>query len=170
MTKQEIYEQIVQLTSELHATNVTEKIFSAAKEGDSKKVEKVFDTFKEENLDLYLRILNLGVTIRTISYGGPIDVFSSEEDEENGSYVFDSSIINAETLYILILLGGIDEFYLFNWGTESSINFVNAIKDSGYMELAHFVDDWSIFDLGCEGKKYQDIYECLVGIFKGDFE
>ena len=168
VTKQEIYEQIVRLTSELHATNVAEKFFGAAKEGDSKRVEEVFETFKKENLDFYLKVLNFGVAVRTISYGKPIDVFSSEEDKENGSYVFDNDTINAVTFYALMLLGGMDEFYLFNWGTESSENFVKAIEDAGYEKLANFVDNWSVYDYVGSSEKYQTIYDCLVGIFEGD--
>ena len=170
MTKQEIYEQVVQLTSELHATNVAENIFAAAKEGDPKKVEEVFETFKEENPKLYARIVSFGRDYNGLS-NDTYDVFGSEEDEENGSYVFDPNTINAETLYALILFSEIDDYYLFDWGTESSQNFVNSIKDAGYKELANFVEDFSIYDLGSEGnKKYRNKYECLVGIFKGDFE
>lgn len=170
MTKQEIYEQIVQLTSELHATNVAEKIFSAAKEGDPEKVEEVFETFKKEYPDLYQKIIKFEE-----DYDGEYlvigDVFGSEEDEVNGAYIYDNNIINAVTLYALILLGEMDEFYLFDWGTESSRNFVNAIKEAGYKELANFVEDFSICDLGSEGnKKYRNKYDCLVGIFEGEFE
>lgn len=174
MTKQEIYEQIVQLTSELHTTNVAEKIFSVAKEGYPKRVEEVFETFKKENPDLYVRIASLGIKfskdMNTESKTKIINVFSSEKGKENGSYVFDTNIINAVDLYILLLLSGIDEFYLFNWGTESSKNLVKAIENAGYIELADFVDNWSICDHVGEGEKYQNIYECLVGIFKGEFK
>lgn len=175
MTKQEIYEQIVQLTSELHATNVAEKIFGAAKEGDVKKVEEVFETFKNENPDLYVKIASFGIKVstdinNTYMKNKFIDIFSSKGDKENGSYVFDTNTVNAVDLYALMILGGIDEFYLFNWGTESSINFVKAIEEAGYKELAYFVDNWSICDYIGEGEQYQNVYECLVGVFKGEIE
>ena len=170
MTKKEIYEQIVQLTSELHATNVAEKIFSAAQEGDPKKVEEVFETFKKQNMDFYIRIVNFGAQVRIVSKGEPIDVFSSEEDKKYGSYVLDTNVINAESLYTLILLAKIDEYFLFNWGTESSDNFVKAIEKQGYKELSNFIEDWSVFDHVGEYLTYKSIYECLVAIFKGKFE
>ena len=167
MTKQEIYEKIVQLTSELHSTNVAEKIFSAAKEGDSKKVEEVFETFKKEYPDLYVRIVYLTLKI---SPARTVNVFSSKEDKASGSYVFDANSINAVDLYALLLLGENDDYYLFKWGTESSDEFVKAIEKAGYEELAKFTDNWSVYDFVGEEEKYTNIYECLVGIFKGEIE
>jgi len=96
--------------------------------------------------------------------------FGSEEDKENGAYVYDNNIINAVTFYVLILLAKIDEFYLFKLETESAANFVNAINETEYGKLATFVAIGSIFDFIGEGKDYQNIYEGLVGIFKGDFK
>ena len=83
MTKQEIYERIVQLTSELHATNVAEKIFSAAKEGDPEKVEEVFETSKEENPDLYQKILKFEEDFDS-DYHVTVNIFGSKEDKTNG--------------------------------------------------------------------------------------
>jgi len=96
--------------------------------------------------------------------------FGSEEDKENGAYVYDNNIINAVTFYALMLLAKMDEFYLFDWETESAANFVNAINETEYEELATFVTIGSIFDFIGEGEEYQNIYEGLVGIFKGDFK
>lgn len=166
MTKQEIYERIVQLTSELHATNVAEKIFSAAREGDAKKVEEVFETFKKENPDLYARIVSFGADFNS-DENDTIDVFASEEDKENGAYVYDNNIINAVTFYALMLFAQIDEFYLFDWGTESSKKWVTAIKDAGYDELVNFINDSSVFD---HINSNYTIYECLVDICLGKLE
>ena len=58
MTKQEIYEQIVQLTLETHSTGSAEKIFAAAKEGNLRKVNDEYVTFQRENFELWERIIN----------------------------------------------------------------------------------------------------------------
>lgn len=171
MTRQGIYGQIVQLTSELHATNVAEKIFNTAKEGDSKKVEEVFETFKKENHDLYVKIERFGLKISTKTLNGEkIYVFGSKKDKKKGSYVFDANTINSVDLCALMLLGGIDDYYLFDWGTESSERFVEALSNAGYDKLAYYVDNFSVYDYIGTGKKYQNIYECLVDVFENEYE
>jgi len=74
VTKQEIYEQVVQLTSELHAINIAEKIFYTVQEGDSKKVEEVFETLKKEYPDLHSRIVSFGEEFNSLD-NDTIDVF-----------------------------------------------------------------------------------------------
>jgi len=170
VTKQEIYEQIVQLTSELHATNVAEKIFNTAKEGDSAKVEEVFENFKKENREFYLRILNFGASVRENLFGKSIKLFGSRGNKVKETYVFDNNIINAVSFYALMILAEVDEYYLFDWGTKSSERFIEAISNAGYDRLACYVDNFSVYDYIGPSKQFQNIYECLVNAFKYEYE
>lgn len=174
MTKQEIYEQVVQLTSELHTTNVAEKIFSAAKEGDPKKVEEVFETFETENPDLHSRIVYLGKEVNELMENsvGIINpcIFGSEEDAQRGIYVLNTDKINSVSLYVLMFFANIDDFDLLVWDSESTKVFVNAIIEAGYQEIADFIFSQSWTDMVGEYEyQYPTLYELLVAIFKGEF-
>ena len=60
MTKKEIYEQVVRLTSEVAQTKIAEKIFGAAANGEASRVEMIFDVFSLYYPDLYERIIDFG--------------------------------------------------------------------------------------------------------------
>ena len=60
MTKKEIYEQVVRLTSELKETKIAEKIFIAAAEGDAVKIDTIISVFPEYYPELHQRILSFG--------------------------------------------------------------------------------------------------------------
>ena len=174
MTKQEIYEQIVQLTSELHATNVAEKIFSAAKEGDPKKVEEVFETFEKEYPDLYARIVELGEEFeelqeKSVGFINPC-IFGTEEDASKGIYVLNTDKIDSVSLYVLMFLADIDDFNLFAWDSKSTNMFTEAIFEAGYQEIADFIFSQSWTDMvGEDEGQYPTLYELLVAIFRGEF-
>ena len=182
MTKQEIYEQVVHLTSELHATNVAEKIFSAAKEGDSKKVEEAFENFKKEYPDLFSRIVGFGEEYNNIvddlendNNGEIWGDEESEEDEDEESegeevLVFDKNTIDSLSLYVFAFFAVIEEVMLFDSASISFETFVSAIEETGYENLADFVADYNWKDFVGEENDYPTIYELLVDIFKGEFK
>lgn len=61
MTKKEIYEQVVRLTSELKETGIAEKVFMAAQEGNDERVDAIIVAFPEYYPDLYQRIISFGI-------------------------------------------------------------------------------------------------------------
>lgn len=172
MTKQEIYEQIVQLTAELHATNVAEQIFSAAKEGDPKKVEEVFETFKKEKPGLYQKIVEFGEKYNEIINNDWEDgeIFTIEEDKERGYFIFDANIIDSLSFFVFICFANIDNIYLFCLVDDSATNFVKAFEEAGYEEIAEFIANFSWIDwVGEDEDMYSTWYELIVAIFEGEF-
>ena len=175
MTKKEIYEQIVQLTSELHVTNVTEKIFSAAKEGDSKKVEEIFETFKKEKHDIHQKIVNLGKEIKQVLAKSMIFetacIFGTKQNEKKGIYVLDSKKIDCPSLFVIMLIAEIEDTSMFEWNSKSADVFINAIVVAGYEELAYFINTYSWIDMvGEDEDQYANWYELLAAVFNDEFE
>ena len=73
MTKKEIYERVVRLTTELSQTHIPEKIFNAAIEGDYKKVDAIIDAFPEYYPNLYQEIINFGDEFNKLVGDSPED-------------------------------------------------------------------------------------------------
>jgi len=76
MTKNEIYESVVRLTAELAQTNVAQKIFNAATEGDAVKAQTIIDAFPIFYPELYQKIVDFGKEFNKL-------VGDSEEDKED---------------------------------------------------------------------------------------
>ena len=110
MTRQEIYDSVVQLTADIKKTGVAEKIIEAAKTGDPEKVESVFEKFKEENADLNARIAKL-YELRNYKEDSKIEVFGDDE----GYFTFDPNIIDPLNFEILTFFIGIDDFDLIHY-------------------------------------------------------
>lgn len=172
MTRQEIYEQVVQLTSELHNLGVAEKIFTAASTGEAKNVKAVFKSFKKDNPELYERIVSFGEQLKGFVYRNTwgARIFGAEEDEQNGVTVYDDNTVNAQSFYALSFFANIDEACFFDWGTESSEVFLKAIEETGYEKLAKFVTSYSWNEEVEENKTYATLYDLLIAIFNGEFE
>lgn len=77
MTKKEIYEQVVRLTTELAQTKVAEKIFNAATEGDAVKTQTIIDAFP-----IFYPELNQKI----ISFGKEFNKLIGESEEDNRRY------------------------------------------------------------------------------------
>lgn len=60
MTKREIYEQVVRLTSEIAETKIAQKIFDAAMYGDVEKTDMIINAFPYYYPELYERIVSFG--------------------------------------------------------------------------------------------------------------
>ena len=172
MTKQEIYEQIVRLTSELHSTKIVEKIFAAVKTGDLRKVEDVFETFKKENAELYQKMVSCAEQYnkKSATATASVEIFGMSNDENEGMVIFDTSIINASAFCVFTFFGSIDEAWLFRWRTKSSEAYVSGLKKDGYEELAEFVCSDSWIDWVGEVEEYTTLYELLIEIFNGKFK
>ena len=173
MTKQEIHEQIVRLTSELHATNVDEKIFKVAQEGDSKKVEEIFEAFKKENINLYARIVSFGEAYNALTDESTLlgEIFAVRENKAKGKFIYDTKIINTLSFFLLLCFADIDDFYLFDLKFEAKKNFVSFFKEAGYQEMHDFVckGNWKDWVGEDEDSEYHTWCELLVAIFKGEF-
>lgn len=174
MTKQEIYEQVVFLTAELNSKSFAKNIFDAAKEGDSKKVEEVFENFKKENSDLYQSIVKLGEEYTQLWKECHIfevaHIFGSTENNEKGVHILDREKIDSLSLCALMFLAKIDDYYMFQWDCKSYKIFVDDIAAAGYKELMAFLMYHSWMDyIGEDSEEYSNIYELLVAIFKGKF-
>lgn len=76
MTKNEIYERVVRLTTELAQTKVAEKIFNAAIEGDVVKTQTIIASFPVYYPELYQKIVDFGKEFNKL-------VGDSEEDKED---------------------------------------------------------------------------------------
>lgn len=76
MTKNEIYESVVRLTTELAQTNVAQKIFDAVAKRDAVKTQLIIDAFPMFYPKLYQRIVDFGKEFNKI-------IGDSEEDKED---------------------------------------------------------------------------------------
>lgn len=61
MTKREIYEQVVRLTSEIAETKIAQKIFDAAMYGDVEKTDMIINAFPYYYPELYKRIVSFAI-------------------------------------------------------------------------------------------------------------
>lgn len=165
MTKQEIYEQIVRLTAELKSINLAQRIFDAVETGNPEEVRSVFESFKKENSIMYRGLVKFGKEFNQLEL----------EDTDKRIFVngiiFDENIIEALSLYTLTFFANINDYYLFDWTTESADRFVFAIKKAGYERLSEFIREYSWIEWIGEGKEeYPDIYNLLIAIFEGKTE
>ena len=177
MTKEAIYEQIVQLTSEIHSTGVAEKIFSAAKEGVLKKVEDEYVTFQRENFELWGKIIDFGAEYNQIDLLEQREIFGDKINEDEYIWLFNPEEIDGLSLCVLFFLGEIDETHIFyEWPSKASSAWINSIKDAGYEKLAVILDEECWIDQVGENLNegddytYSDILELLVDVLKEDTE
>lgn len=171
MTRHECYEQIYRLTAELKRTDIATYIFEAAKKGNPKEVEIVFEVFKMEYEELYRRVVDFGKrfnsSIERIQNWG---IFGTENDIVKGIHVFDPNKLDAKSFCALIYLANINELFMFVDDFEDSSEvFLAALKDEGYEELAEFIANASWDDYVGEDEQYETIYDLLVDIFEGRF-
>ena len=169
MTKQEVYEQLVRLTTELKSLNLAQRIFDAVETGNPEEVQSVFESFKKENSKMYLGLVKFGEEFNKLELD---EVDTNKRLFVNG-ILFDENVIDALSLYILTFFAKIKDYYLFNWTTESADRFVLAIKKAGYEKLSEFIREYSWLEWIGEGRdEYPDIYICnlLIDIFKGKIE
>lgn len=169
MTKQEIYEQIVQLTAKLSSTGIAKKIYDTAKTSEAKDVESVVIIFKNENAELYQSLVDFGKKLNEIMVQG-VGVFSFGEEKDE--FIYDPKKIEAISLYALLLLGNIKYSYeFFHERSTCYSKFTKSIRESGYPELALFIEnqcDWFLQLMN--NKYYHTIYELLSDVLKGEFK
>lgn len=87
MTKNEIYERVVQLTGELAQTKVAQKIFAVAMQGDAKKAQAIIDAFSEYYPELYQKISSFGEEINKLAGAWAMKKVE-EEFKEKGLSIF----------------------------------------------------------------------------------
>ena len=163
MTKQEIYEQIVRLTAELHNANISKKIFDAVENGNAEEVQSVFESFQNVNSKMYQRLVSFGQEFNKLELK---DIDTRIFDNK---ILFDENTIDALSLYTLTFFADINDYYLFNWMTESADRFVVEIEKAGYERLSEFIREYSWIEwIGTD--EYPDIYNLLIAIFEGKTE
>ena len=163
MTRQETYEQIVRLTSELTAINLAQRIFDAAKTGEVEDVKTVFKAFKEQNPKLHQKIVNFGEGYNITK----LQIFG----EKSWEFKFDPNKINPPNFWALLLIARISDYYLFAWRQEKIEPFVLSIKEELGEKVGRFVEgvQWMVL-IEEEDNQYSKTSELLVGIFKGKTE
>lgn len=170
MTKQEFYEQVVQLTAELSSTGIAKKIYDTAKTSDAKDIEAVFESFKKENSELYQRLEDFGIRLNASMMPlYRIDYYSFGEKKDY--LVFDPKEIEAISFYALLIFAKIEcGTEIFKEGSTSYCKYIEAIRESGYPELAEFIDKeyYWFLQLLCN-EYYPTIYKLLADVFKGKF-
>ena len=167
MTKQEIYEWVVRLTAELHATNFAKEIFDAVKNEDSKKFDSTFKSIKQDDSDLYLKIVGFGKICNDL-IPEKREIFGDLEDEENRIFLFEADKIDALSFFALAILGDIEDGDFFeDWDSQSFKVYLEAIEETGYLKLHKFIEThyWK-----GEINEYSSLYKFFVDIFKGKFE
>ena len=166
MTNQEIYEQIVQLTSEIKASCIAEKLFSAAREHEKQKFNRILEDFKDD--ELYQRIVKLGEEYLNCLVDGEeyheMKIFGKEH-EANTIFVFDSKIIHAPSFLIFLIFANIQDDELF----EDQSDFVNQLKSEGLENLAEFVNEYILVDFIRDTELQENLYELLTAIFEGNY-
>lgn len=167
MTKQEIYEWVVRLTAELHATNFAREIFNAVDNEDSEKFDSTFKSIKQNDSGLYLKIVGFGKICNDLKREER-GIFGDSEDKKRRIFLFDVDKIDALSFFILTILTNIDDVDFFqDWNSQASKAYLEAIEKTGYSKLYKFIEDhsWSV-----EINEYSSLYELFIDIFKGIFE
>ncbi len=170
MTKKEIYEQVVELTAKLAQTKVAERIFGAATEGNVAKTQQIIDSFPENYPELSQKIVSFGQKFNkfvTAYEADELEIFGKEADEANGVFVFDTSIIDVLSFYVLNILGHMNEVYFF-YGENGYFadRYFSAIFEATNEAFRNFVQDCSMLD--CISTK--TVGEVLVEVLADDFE
>lgn len=167
MTKQEIYEWVVRLTAELHATNFAEEIFKAVENEDSKKFDSILKKIKQDNSGLYLKIVGFGKKYNDLELEER-GIFGEVEDKNGRIFLFDADKIDALSFVAFSILADIDDGDFFKeWNSQSSKVYLEAIKKTGYLNLLKFIE---VYTWCVEISVYSSLYEFLIDIFKGKFE
>lgn len=167
MTKQEIYEWVVRLTAELHATNFAREIFNAVENEDSEKFDSTFKSIKQNDSGLYLKIFGFGKICNDLE-SEERGIFGDAENKKRGIFLFDADKIDALSFFALTILADIDDMDFFeNWGSQSSKVYLEAIEETGYLKLHKFIENYSWKQ---KINEYSSLYKFFIDIFKGKFE
>ena len=174
MTKKQIYETIVSLTSELTPTKVGTMLFEAAKsEEGGKKVDEIIENFISQYSDLYLKMCNFAAKFTELYEAcEDVEVFGPEKD----MWKFDTALIDVSSFFALAFLTNINsqDFFAAEDSEDSESNvYLDAIeKESGSTDLAEFLGAalLSTEELDCleyYGFNYSNTSDLLADIFAG---
>ena len=167
MTKQEIYEWVVRLTAELHATNFAEEIFKAVENEDSEKFDSTFKSIKQNDSGLYLKIVGFGKKYNDLELEER-GIFGEAEDKNGRIFLFDADKIDALSFVAFSILADIDDGDFFKeWNSQSSKVYLEAIEETGYLKLHKFIENYSWKQ---KINEYSSLYKFFIDIFKGKFE
>lgn len=190
MTKQEIYDTIVYLTTEIKATNVGSELFKAAMlEKSEQKVREIAYTFVRKNPLLYKKMFafasDFNRMVEKSETGDECVIFGLKREEKDGFFLFDTDVIHASSFFVLTFLTDIDDSYLFTGDcievgdeefiTPDSAYLIAIEKESGSSELADFLalarfSEDTLEDLADYNIKATNIYELLVEVMAGELK
>ncbi len=171
MTKQEIYDQVVNLTSELAHTDIAIKIFDTANNGSAEDVENAVLEFQTENPELHQKIVDFGQKcINMMNEGMDVEIFGVVEDTVRGLYVFDPILIDALSFELLTFLIEVDDSQFFSEWEDDVQPLLDSIVESDYDELANFLELEQISKFVGSGGSYSNWYEFLVDLFAEEIE
>ena len=183
MTKTEIYYALVSLIVDINDTGIGKALFEAAKSGDEMKVIEVTSNFRKENTMLYKSMYDFVNKVNELSTS-ECEIFGdlSEENTEEGIFVYNSHEINASSLFALSYLTAFDESKLFTCEyIEEEEKFVAYHMDFYYGALYRESRSYDFSDfvanamfteqeLAClaeNGFVYDNKYKLLVDVFAG---
>ena len=158
----------------LAQTKVIAQIAKAAETGNPTKVQEVIDTFKKEYSAFAEDLVNFQEEYTAYrdadKTGFEGAIFGTETDSNNGVFVFDTSIIDALSFYVLNILGNISEVYFFYDGWYSAVAFFDAIQAATNEAFAEFTASYNLLDWVGIDNEYQTIGEILVAALTDEFE
>lgn len=167
----------------LAQTKIIMQIAEAEETGDAEKIAGVIKEFKEKYPYFVEDLLNFQKEYTEFReeysrIGDEGTIFGKENDEENGVYVFDATIIDALSFYILLILTRISELNFFYdeeieddeevYNTLMDNDFLNAIQNKTNEAFAIFVANYNIADW--IEKDEETVGELLVEAFFDEFE
>ena len=163
MTRKDIYYKVVRLTKRLYQTGIPKKIFNCAINGDSKKIDAIFDSFSEYYPKLYSDIIKFGKDFKKFMEDWPeCAIFGIKQDEKNGIFEFDINLIDARSFYLLTIMANISDYILFQPDEVSfKRRFLTAIEKETTKKFVEFVEAYNIcYLIDCENG--ETIGEILV--------
>lgn len=167
VTKQEIYEQVVRLTTELAQTKIAEKIFSAAAERDAVRVDMIIDAFPQYYPELYQRIISFGEEFNKL-------VGDSAEDNARFDEIMQQCCHLMYNLAQTNVIGQIAEVADTGDASELFDVITNFKQEHSYFakELVEFQTEYNKYrdvdTTGCEGQIFGTEADVENGVFVFD--
>lgn len=177
----DIWEDCASVMYNLAGTKIIADIIDAEQAGDTEKVMEAIKCFREKNPELTKKVIcfqkrysKFCLNEKTGSEGA---IFGSKPDSEKGVYVFDTTIIDPLSFYVLTMLAGIREVCFFceedengNYYSYPDSNFISAIAEATNETFADFVACYNAVDCVGPNEDYRSFGELLADVFNDRFK
>lgn len=166
MTKKDLYNEIVRITTALKETGTAERVFFCAQKGFVETINSTLSDFKKDYEDLYSQIMDFKVHWNLYSKGS---IFGSADNEETGIFKYDPNVIDTLSFIVFLILARIDDFDIFedtDIDSDSQEDFFQAIASCGkeYYLLENFFREYNLI-IYLEDGYFNNVGELLVDIF-----